>query len=131
MMWAQFTPRMLISVIYCLVTLIYLFMVTLVTLPPTGAEFAKIIIPFLLSGVIAVIMNFYYGNKVADKLINPDSPIDETAKVEAAKIESDRIAAAKIEAEKAEQKRIDDAKVTAAEVITAAKTEGVPNVKKV
>ena len=113
MMWAQFTPRMLISVIYCLVTLIYLFMVTLVTLPPTGAEFAKIIIPFLLSGVIAVIMNFYYGNKVADKLINPDSPIDETAKVEAAKIEA---AKAKAEADKIELARISDVKIEAAKI---------------
>ena len=123
-MWAQFSPRMLISVIYCLITFAYLFLITLFPLPATGAEFAKIIIPFLLSGVIAIVMNFYYGNKVADKLINPDSPIDETAKIEAAKIESERIAAAKADAEKAEQKRIDDAKATAADVIQAAKTEG-------
>ena len=113
MMWKQLTPRMLISVIYCIITLFYLFLVTFFPLPESGIEFAKIIIPFLLSGVISIVINFYYGNKVADKLINPDSPIDETAKVEAAKIEA---AKAKAEADKIELARISDVKIEAAKI---------------
>ena len=117
------TPRMQAAVLIIIITFLYLFCVTFLPLTSTGEDQAKTIVPFLLGSVIGTLIGFYYGNKVADKIVNPDSPIDETAKIEAAKIESDRIAAAKADAEKAEQKRIDDAKVTAADVIQAAKTE--------
>ena len=88
---------------------------------PEGNEFAKTVLGFILGSLFTIFTQYYWG---ASKKTPADSPIDETAKIEAAKIESDRIAAAKIEAEKAEQKRIDDAKATAADVIQAAKTEG-------
>ena len=99
---------------------LYLFCVTFVPISVVGNEHAKTIVGFILGSAISVFLNYYWGSS---KKLPADSPIDETAKIEAAKIESDRIAAAKADAEKAEQKRIDDAKVTAADVIQAAKTE--------
>jgi len=54
---------MQVAVLIILVTFLYLFGVTFWTMPDTGAEQAKTIVPFLLGSVIGTLIGFYYGKK--------------------------------------------------------------------
>lgn len=119
------TTGIKVALLIMLVTFGYLFAVTFLTMPETGAEQAKTIVPFLLGTVIGTLVGFYYGNK-HEQQPPVASPIDETAKAAAAENESKRIEAAKAEAAVIETARIEAAKVEAAKVIETVKTEVKP-----
>ena len=69
----QFTPRLTVAVLIILLCFGYFFTVTLFTLPKTGEDIAKIIVPFLLGSGIGTLIGFYWGNKAEEKKTPPDS----------------------------------------------------------
>jgi uncharacterized membrane protein YfcA len=59
----QMSAGMQVAVLIIMVTFLYLFGVTFWTMPDSGIEQAKTIVPFLLGSVIGTLIGFYYGKK--------------------------------------------------------------------
>jgi len=113
---------MRVAVFIVLITFVYLFCVTFLPMPLSGAEHSKTIVGFLLGTVVGTLLNYYWGNSSKRE---QGSQTDNIAIDQASDLEQTRIDSAKEIATFVEDKRLKDAKEVAEKVIEEAKKGGL------